>query len=97
MVPRAESWNLSLMTYDTELPACFGHGDLLFAASPNTQERAYVWLGNLRRRGATWAEVSAQVEEFLRDRKAPVFHVLDELERIKRLLGPWLSAPANDS
>ena len=84
------------MTYDTELAGCFDGAGLLFAASPDSQERAYVWLGELRRRRASWAEVSAQVEEFLRERKAPVFHVLDELERVKRLLGPWLSAPAND-
>ena len=84
------------MTYDAELPGCFGGADLLFAANSSTQERAYAWLGELRRRKASWADVSAQIEGFLRERKAPVFHVLDELERVKRMLGPWLSAPTND-
>lgn len=85
------------MSYDPELLDCFDSADLLFCANPVSQERAFLWLGALRRRSVSWPEVSAQIEEFLRERDTPVFHVLDQIDRAKRFLGPWLPGPANDA
>jgi hypothetical protein len=80
------------MAYDPELPGCFGDKDLLFANHPSDQERAFAWLTKLRRRRALWSEAQRQIEEYLREREAPVFHILDQTERAKMLLAPWLEA-----
>ena len=84
------------MAYDRELPACFSQDDLLLAIGDAEEQRAFRWLALLRERQTTWPEVTAQIEEFLRERDAAVFHILDQIDRATVLLKPWLQGPAND-
>jgi hypothetical protein len=88
--------NLGGMAYDRELPGCFSKQDLLFAAYPVDKQYAFRWLIALREREATWSDVQRQIEEFLRERGAAVFQILDQIERASVLFKPWLSGPAND-
>ena len=84
------------MAYDPELSECFGEQDLLFAVHPLGKQCAFLWLIRLREREAMWSDVQRQIEEFLRERGAPVFHILDQIERASALFKPWLCGPAND-
>jgi hypothetical protein len=78
------------MIYDREISGCFGDNDLLFANHPADQKRAFAWLTHLRERQARWAEVRDQVEAYLREQGASPFHILDQIDEVKRRFGPWL-------
>jgi hypothetical protein len=84
------------MAYDRELPGCFGGVDLQFAIHPLDTNRAFAWLIKLRERQALWSGVQAQIEEFLREPNAAVFHILDQVDRAKRMFGPWLYGPLGE-
>ena len=84
------------MAYDRELPGCFGDVDLQFAIHPLDTNRAFAWLTKLRERQALWSDVQAQIEEFLRERGAAVFHVIEQVDRAKRMLAPWLYGPVDE-
>ena len=84
------------MRYDPELPGCFGENDLVFASHDLDRDRAFEWLSKLRNQEAVWADVQAQIEEFLRERDAAVFHVADQVDRAKRMLAPWLYGPMDE-
>ena len=40
-----------------------------------------------------WADVEVQIEEYLRERDPAVFHIIDQIDRAKQMLGPWLYGP----
>ena len=84
------------MVYDPELAGCFGERNFLFAVHPRDKQRAFQWLARLREHNAMWSDVQRQIEEFLRERGVPVFHILDQIERAFVLFKPWLYAPDND-
>ena len=63
-----------------------------FAVHELGRERAFTWLCKLRVQEAVWADVSAQIQEYLREQYAPGIHIADQIERAKRMLGPWLYA-----
>ena len=81
------------MAYDAELAGCFGQADLTFACHNSARDAAFLWLTKLREQETVWADVEAQIEEYLRERDAVVFHIIDQIDRAKRMLGPWLYGP----
>lgn len=83
------------MAYDAELSGCFGE-DLVLAARPCDRDCAFAWLVKLRERKATWADASTQIEEYLRAQDAPVFHILDQIERAGHLFRTWLHDPVDE-
>ncbi len=84
------------MAYDPELPSCFGETDRVFGSHELERTRAFAWLVMLRERQATWLEVRRQIEEFLRTKDAAVPHVVDQVDRARLMLGPWLWGPLDD-
>ena len=78
------------MPYDPELPDCFGHDDLVFASSDLTCDRAFGWLTKLREQEAVWADVEHQIQEFLRERGVNVLRIVEQVDRARAMLGPWL-------
>jgi EAL domain-containing protein (putative c-di-GMP-specific phosphodiesterase class I) len=75
------------VAYDRDLPACFG-SSLGFASHPADEERAFAWLGSLRRRGIRWKEAQRQIRAFL-DR-ADSEHIERQVVRAEQMLSPWL-------
>ena len=78
------------MAYDPDIPGCFDETRLKFASNHATCNHAFLWLAKLREQEAVWADVEAQIEEYLRERDASVSHVVDQVDRAKLMLGPWL-------
>ena len=78
------------MNYDPELPGCFDEGSLAFASSEQTRDHAFFWLAKLREQETVWADVQTQIERYLCVREAGAFHVIDQVDRAKLMLGPWL-------
>ncbi|MCG2626577.1 hypothetical protein L6654_08065 [Bradyrhizobium sp. WYCCWR 13023] len=76
------------MAYDNELPGCFGNNDLIFAGHPLDADRAFNWLGSLRKRHIGLAAVKEQVREFLTERGASAAHIDEQLSKVERRFGP---------
>jgi hypothetical protein len=85
-----------VMAYDPDLPGCFSERDLALAAHSLDKQRAFAWLVMLHQRQTTWSEVKTQIEDFLRERGAPPFLILDQIDRAEVLFKPWLYGPDND-
>lgn len=77
--------------WDAELPGCFGTTDFHFAGHKLDENRAFSWLGLLRDRGATQAEVEKQIRAFLKGNGVADAQTDDELFKVQRLFYPWLS------
>lgn len=77
--------------WDDALPGCFGTTDMHFAGHRLDEDRAYTWLGLLRERGATQADVERQVRAFLRSNNVQARQIDAELAKVQRLFYPWLS------
>lgn len=77
------------MAWDDALPACFGVADLIFAMHDADEERALQWLISLRKRGASFAEVEAQIREFLSEKATPK-HIDEQVARARVHIKPWL-------
>ena len=56
------------MAYDPDLAGCFDETSLKFASNQATCDHAFLWLAKLREQEAVWADVEAQIEEYLRER-----------------------------
>jgi hypothetical protein len=84
------------MAYDEELPGCFGSADLILAGHPDDEQRAFAWLIKLRKCGAVWPEVKAQIEEYLLQMGADRDHIEEQLDRADELFRPWLWGPDDD-
>jgi hypothetical protein len=78
------------MPYDPELPGCFGDIDLIFANHPLDANHAFQWLIKLRDRQALCSEVVSQFEEFLTEKGADRSHIVEQVERARERLFPWL-------
>lgn len=79
------------MSYDPELPGCFGRADLIFAGHPNDEDRAFAWLGSLRRRGIGLEAALQQIREYLESEGASAEHVKAQRKWASEFLKPWLN------
>ncbi len=78
------------MSFDKNVPGCFGPSDLLFASHVADENRAFEWLISLRNRGIGLKEAQDQIERFLRSKGASAQHIGDQIDEAARFLGPWL-------
>ena len=86
------------MKWNEKIPGCFGSEDSIFAGHHNDKERALELLRQCIAEGASLAEVSKEIEAFLR-RKHPTpadqqqldAHIAEQLKRVQERFGPWLS------
>ena len=77
------------MAHDLAVQHCFTP-DLIFAGHEEERGRALDWLIELHNQEIAWADVERQIEEFLRERGANVLHIVEQVDRARVLLGPWL-------
>ena len=78
------------MTWDKQVPGCFGEHDLIFANHPLDERRAFEWLTDLRRREIGWAAVREQLVAFLTSKDASPEHINHQIARADARLKPWL-------
>jgi hypothetical protein len=78
------------MSWDKQVPGCFGSADLIFAGHPLDENRAFEWLTDLRRRGIGWKAAREQLKEFLKSKNARDEHIEQQLKEAERLMKPWL-------
>lgn len=78
------------MTWDKELPGCFGIADLIFALDPSDEDRAFQWLTSLRDRTIGWGKARQQIIDFLTSKKARAEHIAEQVERAELRMQPWL-------
>ncbi len=79
------------MKWDEDLPGCFGAIDCQFAVHPLDQGRAFQWLTKLRKADATMADAEAQIRAYLASKDVGKEIVEEQIQRAKRMLGPWLA------
>jgi hypothetical protein len=78
------------MSFDKRLPGCFGASDLIFAGHAADEERAFQWLGSLRRRGIGLKAARKQIVEYLQSEGATATHIKNQKAKASIYLKPWL-------
>jgi hypothetical protein len=76
--------------WDDHVPGCFGTADRVFARHAADEDRAFVWLTDLRTRGVGWTEARAQLKAFLDSEKFSPADIKEQLARAKSKMKPWL-------
>jgi hypothetical protein len=85
-----EAWERSSMSFDRELPRCFGVADRIFAGHPSDEDAAFEWLKSLRKRHIGWKAARAQIREYLKSKNARRAHIQEQVKRARLRLKPWL-------
>ncbi|GJJ03415.1 hypothetical protein RugamoR64_39530 [Duganella rhizosphaerae] len=78
------------MSYDKEVPGCFGSSALSFAGHPADEDRAFEWLKSLRERNVGHQEALNQIKSYLQLNGASAAHVSAQVAEASRYLKPWL-------
>lgn len=78
------------MSFDNQLPGCFGSEDLKFAGHPFDEDRAFKWLTSLRKREIGYKAALKQIKEFLQSKGASASHIKAQTAKASRYLKPWL-------
>ena len=78
------------MSWDIQVPGCFGSSSLIFISHPAEEERAFAWLTDLRTRGVGWKEVRGQLEAYLTSRGASPTHIATQIADAEGRMKSWL-------
>lgn len=76
------------MPWKNKLPNCFGVSDMKFARHQTQKEHATELLTELVKQQVSLTDVEAETQKHLAN--AQPNHLTNELNEIRRLLGPWL-------
>ncbi|MCR9086229.1 MAG: hypothetical protein NXH97_05745 [Rhodobacteraceae bacterium] len=80
------------LTWQEQLPGCFGVVDKTFALHPLDHGRALSLLNALVDENVSWPKVEEEATTFLVNADVSDDHAAEQLRTMKRMIEPWLDS-----